>query len=91
MCIAAVKYDPGKEEKEEREKKQRKLKEIEEARKKDASNARQFGALPWLLIIIMSTAAADSPASDPGFVEKLITQIIRNVQVSGQLNSTLLV
>ena len=51
MCVAAVKYDPGKEKKEEIEKKQRKLNEIEEARKKkDTSDARQYDTLPWLLI-----------------------------------------
>ena len=77
--LSATPYDAEKESKEAHEKKQNQLKKIEEAKKREkgVSSLIQW----WLLTMHYIIVAAGGKESDDGFVAKLVTQIIKNIQV----------
>ena len=72
------KYDHKKAVEEEKEKKQAKLKEIEDLR----AAAKAKSDILYFVFTIIIVALGNVESSDPGFVERLITQIIRNVQLT---------
>lgn len=83
-----AKYDAEKAAKEEKELKEKQLKKIEEARKKASEKSKGFPKQVWYMYLMLTVlcyhslfVTAAKEETDPGFVEKLVTQIIKNVQV----------